>query len=119
MEAVEEGSVGRMPVSSANVTSVVSRNTTTVDDDSENHETDTSDDLHHTEYEFDLAVTLDTKDLDEGKSKEQGNDPGDIGDAFRTLPVVDDLADVRLKLLVNISSRYSRCKQLKSQREEP
>lgn len=54
MEAVEEGGVRRVPVLGANVASGVSRDATAVDDDSENHETETGGDLDDTDNEFNL-----------------------------------------------------------------
>lgn len=46
-----------MPVLSADVASVVCGDTTSVDDDAENHEADTREDLDEGEHEFDLFAS--------------------------------------------------------------
>lgn len=46
-----------MPVLSADVASVVCGDTTSVDDDAENHEADTREDLDEGEHEFDLFTS--------------------------------------------------------------
>lgn len=46
-----------MPVLSANVASIVCGDTTSVDDDAENHEADTREDLDEGEHEFDLFTS--------------------------------------------------------------
>lgn len=43
-----------VPVSGTNVASMVSRYAATVDDDSQDHKTDTGSDFHYAEDEFDL-----------------------------------------------------------------
>jgi len=55
VEAVKEGGPGCVPVSCANVATVVGGNTTAVDDDSENHETETGNDLDDADNEFNLV----------------------------------------------------------------
>lgn len=73
-----------LPVFCANVASVIGGNATAVDDDSENHETKTGGDLNDTDNEFDLAVSLDTEELDDNQQDEQRNNPGRVVDAFRS-----------------------------------
>lgn len=46
-----------MPVLSADVASIVGGDTTSVDDDAENHEADTREDLDEGEHEFDLFTS--------------------------------------------------------------
>lgn len=46
-----------MPVLSADVASIVCGDTTSVDDDAENHEADTREDLDEGEHEFDLFTS--------------------------------------------------------------
>lgn len=86
VETVLEGSTVRtvsvvvsLPVFTTNVTSVVGWDTTAVDDDTSNDETNDSKDLHDTENELDLTVTLDTKEVDgNDQNKEDGNPDSDI-----------------------------------------
>jgi hypothetical protein len=54
VEAVAEGGIGVVPVLGANVASGIGRDTSAVDDDSENHETKTGNDLDDTDNKFDL-----------------------------------------------------------------
>jgi hypothetical protein len=82
-------SVRSIPVLHANVASVICGNTTAVDDDAENDETSASGDLDETDDKLDLAITLDSEELDDDKQEEQGNDPGSVVDVFCSLPVVD------------------------------
>lgn len=46
------------PVSASNVASSISGDTTTVNDDSEDHEAQTCENLDRTEYEFDLRALI-------------------------------------------------------------
>ena len=57
VEAVQEGGPRCVPVSGTNVASVVGWDTTTVDDNSENNETQTGSDLDDTDDEFDLSMS--------------------------------------------------------------
>jgi len=92
VEAVKESTIGRMPVSGANVTSVIGWYTTTVDDDAQDHESNAGGDLHHAENEFNFSVASDSKDLDDSESEKQRNDPGAVIDIFYTCPEFDDIA---------------------------
>jgi hypothetical protein len=83
-----------IPVSGTNVTSMISWDTSTVDNYSKNHKTDAGGDFHDTEHKFDLArsaasidyrqivtdlsVAPDSKNLDDSKSKKQRDNPGAI-----------------------------------------
>lgn len=55
VEAVEEGGPGCVPVSCANVATVIGGDATAVDDDSKNHETETGNDLDDADNEFNLV----------------------------------------------------------------
>jgi hypothetical protein len=110
MEAIEECTVRMMPIPGTDVSSVVSWYTATVDNNSENHESNTGGDFHHAENEFDLlplaaktdmsagitnlAITLDAKELNSSKGEKQWDDPGAIIDLLCALPVMDDLSNV-------------------------
>lgn len=79
VEAVVE-STGVGPVLGANVALVA--DTTAVDDDSKNDEANAGADLDHGEDELDFTVTLDAKDLDDGKSDQEDRDPDTHADRF-------------------------------------
>ena len=96
-----------IPVSRANVAAVICGNTTAIDDYTEKHESQASNDLEQTEEELDLfqlarsrenvrwtclAIALDTKHLDGNQSDKQRNDPSSVVNAFGSGPVVDDVA---------------------------
>lgn len=85
--------------------------TTTVDDNSQDYESNAGDNFHYAENKFDLtrlatntdrpwvityfSITSNSKELDDGKSQKQRYDPGAIIDILHTRPIVYDLARVR------------------------
>jgi hypothetical protein len=73
-ETLEAGeSTGVVPVLGADVALVA--NTTTVDDNTEDDETNTGADLDDGEHKLDLTVTSNTKDLDTNESDKEDRDP--------------------------------------------
>lgn len=64
-----------MPVSCANVSTVVGRNTAAVDDDAEDDESETRSDLDDTQNKFDFSVSADSKDLHNREHEKEDSDP--------------------------------------------
>lgn len=100
-----------IPVSGTDITSIVGWYAATVDDDPQDHESNTCDDLHEAENELDLAsfsdenhdhlvtylpIASDSKILDDGQGEKQRYDPSAVVDIFHARPVVYNLAGVRL-----------------------
>jgi len=77
------------PVFSSDVR--LSWDTTSVDDDTKDHESDTSDDLHQTESVFDLCISAHTKELDDDESDQQWNNESSGVDTLRSWPIMDDV----------------------------
>ena len=84
-----------LPITGADVASVIGWDTTTVDNDTEEDETRASADLDDTQDELSFTVALDTEKLNRNQGEEQRCDPGCIIDAVRALPIVDDIAGGR------------------------
>ena len=105
-----------IPVSCTNVASVVRWYATAIDDDTENQKTQASNDLDHTEDEFDLsrwtkirhifsrrvfrwisylAITSHSEELNGNQSSEQGDNPSTVVDTSRSWPVVNDVTGSR------------------------
>jgi hypothetical protein len=97
-----------LPVLHANVASVICGNATTVDYDAQNDEASASGDLDETDDKLDLAISLDSEELDDDKQKKQGNDPGSVVDVFCSLPVMD-LRPSQHETSVKLVWRHSRC----------
>lgn len=81
-----------LPISSTDVASVVGRNTSTVNDDTENHEAHTSSDFDHTDDKLDFAVASNAKVLNCNECREKWYDPSSIVDIFNIGPEMDDIA---------------------------
>ena len=79
------------PVSSTNISSIVARHTADVDNDTQNHESDTGDNLHQTEDVFDFSIASDTKELDDDKSDQEWNNESGGVDVLRSWPIMDDV----------------------------
>lgn len=80
------GSTGVAPVLCANVTTGISWDTTTVNDDTQEDETNDGNDLDQTKHEFDLTVTTNTEDVDDNdKNKEDGDPDTDVDGVFHVI----------------------------------
>lgn len=75
-----------MPVLRANVATGVGRNTTAIDDDTEDDETRASENLDHREDELDLTETLYTENVDDSESNKEDSDPDGRVDLGTALP---------------------------------
>lgn len=64
-----------VPVVSSNIASLVGRYATTVDDNSQDDETDDSNNLDRTENEFDFTVTLGSEHVDNDNHSQEDSDP--------------------------------------------
>jgi hypothetical protein len=80
LEAVLEGS-WVVPVLESEVATVIGWDTTAVDDDTKDDETNDSDNLDRAENELNLSVTLDTENVDNGDQDEEDGDPDGVVDA--------------------------------------
>lgn len=99
-----------VPIFRANIASIVRWDTTAIDNDSQNHKSDTSSDFHGAEYEFDLtqvrwshscssaftdlSIALDSEILDDREKEEQWDDPSAVVNVLCAFPVVDNLNSV-------------------------
>jgi hypothetical protein len=81
-----------IPVFGTNVTSGIGGYTATVNNNSQDHEPDTSDDFHCAEHKFNLSIASYTKVLDDNQSEQQRYDPSTIVYVLDILPKVYDLA---------------------------
>lgn len=66
---------GILPVSEADVSSVIAGDTADIDDDGEDDEATASCDLDAREDEFDFTITSDTEDLDPNEEDQEDSDP--------------------------------------------
>lgn len=82
----EFGKLGKfesnLPVSRTNVSTIVGWNTSTIDDDTKNHEAHASSDLDHADDKLNLAIATDPKVLNGNKCDEDGYDPSAVVDAL-------------------------------------
>lgn len=85
----------RSPVSCTNIATVVGWNTTTVDDNTKNHEAYAGGNLDHTDDELDLTIAPHTEILDTNQSEQERGDPSGVVDALGAWPIVDDIASSR------------------------
>ena len=91
---------------------MIGRYTATVNDNSQDHKSNAGGDFHYAENKFDLtrlaanteivhewvtylSVASDSKDLDDGESEKQRDDPSAVIDILYIRPIVYDLAGVR------------------------
>ena len=75
LEAIAEGRLGSLPVSSTDVATIVGRHTSAVDNDTEDDEANTGGDLNDAEDEFDFTVAADTEDLYDCEDGQEDSDP--------------------------------------------
>lgn len=68
-------SPGIMPVTGSNITSFIRWNAATIDNDSQEDEANNGYDLDRTEYEFNLAISSDTENIDQDDQDKEDCDP--------------------------------------------